>query len=466
MSGLERAIDKMRAAGVPQRAIDVFAYYYGELVVGATGMIPEDSVTGLTDVARADEEVRAYVGTGPRKREVPPAVRAAAAQTVVVKLNGGLGTTMGLDRAKSLVPVRDGLSFLDVIATQVKHVRAKLDVALPIVFMNSFATHDDTMDAIAKHDLAVGELPLAFLQNQEPKLLLDDLTPVSWPADPRLEWCPPGHGDLYTALETSGVLQALLDAGFRYATVSNSDNLGAVPDPAMMAWFAATGAPCAMEVCRRTAADVKGGQLVVRRSDGRLVLRETAQTPEDDAAFAADIDRHRYFNTNSLWFDLEQVAAALADRDGVLGLPLIRNVKTVDPTDPESPKVVQIESAMGSAIEVFEGAVALEVDRSRFRPVKSTDDLLVLRSDVYELGHDGVLQSVAEPPLVKLDARYFRTIADFEARVPVAPSLRDASSFTVEGDWSLGSGVTVTGDVRLTDEGSEQRVPDGARLLG
>lgn len=457
-SALERAIDKMRAAGVPQRAIDVFAYYYGELVGGATGMIPEDSVTSLTDVASADDEVRGYVGTA--------AAREAAAQTVVIKLNGGLGTSMGLDRAKSLVPVRDGLSFLDVIATQLKHVRATLDVALPIVFMNSFATHDDTMEAIAKHDLAVGDLPLAFLQNQEPKLLLEDLTPVTWPADPRLEWCPPGHGDLYTALETSGVLQALLDAGFRYATVSNSDNLGAVPDPAMMAWFAATGAPFAMEVCRRTAADVKGGQVVVRRSDGRLVLRETAQTPSDDAAFAADVDRHRYFNTNSLWFDLEQLAAALAEREGVLGLPLIRNVKTVDPTDPSSPKVVQIESAMGAAIEVFEDAVVLEVTRSRMRPVKTTDDLLLLRSDVYEVGEDGVVRSVADPPLVRLDPRYFKTIADFDARIPVAPSLRDANSFTVEGDWSLGSDLVVRGDVRLEDEGRGQRVPDGARLLG
>ncbi|HUS21169.1 MAG TPA: UTP--glucose-1-phosphate uridylyltransferase [Aeromicrobium sp.] len=451
-------MQKMRAAGVPQRAIDVFAYYYGELVEGATGMIPEDSVDGLANVARADEEVRRYVGT--------ESARAAAAQTVVVKLNGGLGTTMGLDRAKSLVPVRDGLSFLDVTATQVKHVRTTLDVALPIVFMNSFATHDDTMAAVAKHDLAVGDLPLAFLQNQEPKLLLDDLTPVSWPADPRLEWCPPGHGDLYTALETSGVLQALLDAGFRYATVSNSDNLGAVPDPAMMAWFAATGAPFAMEVCRRTEADVKGGQLVVRRSDGRLVLRETAQTPLEDAAFAADIDRHRYFNTNSLWFDLEQIATALADRGGVLGLPLIRNVKTVDPTDPSSPKVVQIESAMGAAIEVFEDAAVLEVERSRHRPVKSTDDLLVLRSDVYQFGPDGVVESVADPPLVRLDPRYFKTITDFEARIPVAPSLREAKSFTVEGDWTIGSDVVIRGDVRLEDEGPGRRIPDGARLLG
>jgi UTP--glucose-1-phosphate uridylyltransferase len=456
MLGLDLATQKMRSAGVSQTAIDVFAHYYRELVDGATGMIPEESVERLVDVALADEQVPRYVGTD--------AAREAAARTVVIKLNGGLGTTMGLDRAKSLVTVRDGLSFLDIIARQVEHVRETLDVQLPIVFMNSFATHDDTLAALAPHDLAVDGLPLAFLQNQEPKLRLDDLTPVEWPADPRLEWCPPGHGDLYTALESSGVLRALLDAGIRYAAVSNSDNLGAVPDPAMMAWFAASGAPFAMEVCRRTPADVKGGQLVVRRSDGRLVLRETAQTPPEDAEFAADISRHRYFNTNNLWLDLEQLAAALAERSSVLGLPLIRNVKTVDPTDADSPQVVQIESAMGAAVEVFADAVALEVSRSRMRPVKTTDDLLLVRSDVYRMGEDGVLTATAEPPLVRLDPRFFRTIADFEARIPEPPSLRDASEFRVEGDWTFGTDVVVAGDVRLADDGTGNRVPDHARL--
>ncbi|MFL6089719.1 MAG: UTP--glucose-1-phosphate uridylyltransferase [Aeromicrobium sp.] len=456
MLGLESATQKMRDAGVSQIAIDVFAHYYRELVDGATGMIPESSVDQLVEVAQAADQVAHYVGTD--------TARAAADQTVVLKLNGGLGTTMGLDRAKSLVTVRDGLTFLDIIVRQVQHVRESLGVRLPIMFMNSFATHDDTLAALKPYGLEVDGLPLAFLQNQEPKLRLDDLTPIEWPADPRLEWCPPGHGDLYTALETSGVLRALLDAGIRYASVSNSDNLGAVPDPAMMAWFAASGAPFAMEVSRRTAADVKGGQLVVRRSDGRLVLRETAQTPPEDAEFAADIERHRYFNTNNLWFDLEQLAAALAERSGVLGLPLIRNVKTVDPTDASTPPVVQIESAMGAAVEVFEGAVAIEVSRSRMRPVKSTNDLLLVRSDVYDMGEDGVLHAVVDPPLVRLDPRFFKTIADFEARVPAAPSLRDATSFTVEGDWTLGSDVAVTADVRLEDDGTARRVPDHTRL--
>ena len=99
------------------------------------------------------------------------------------------------------------------------------------MFMNSFRTRDDTLAALARYDdLAVDGLDLDFLQSQEPKLRADDLTPVEWPADPSLEWCPPGHGDLYTSLVTSGVLDRLLELGYRYASVSNSDNLGAAPE--------------------------------------------------------------------------------------------------------------------------------------------------------------------------------------------------------------------------------------------
>ncbi len=183
------------------------------------------------------------------------------------------------------------------------------------------------------NDLAVGDLPLDFLQNAEPKIRVDDLTPVSWPADPTLEWCPPGHGDIYTAILASGVLEQLLDAGFRYASASNSDNLGAVPSPRIAGWFAASGAPYAAELCPRTLADKKGGHLAIRKSDGRLILRDTAQTAPEEMDFFTDEFRHPFFHTNNLWFDLEKLHAALTERGAVLGLPLIRNVKTVDPTD-------------------------------------------------------------------------------------------------------------------------------------
>ncbi len=446
----------MSDAGVPQRAIDVFSSFYAQLEEGATGMIREADVDPLVDIDHAgaisltDEECRA-----------------AAAVTAVIKLNGGLGTSMGLDRAKTLLPVRPDLTFLDVIAGQVLALRKELGVEMPLLFMNSFRTRDDTLAALAGYDdLAVAGLPIDFLQNREPKLRADDLSPVDWPADPTLEWCPPGHGDLYTALEVSGILDALIDAGYRYATVSNADNLGAAPDPAMMGWFAASGAPYAAEVCRRTPADVKGGHIVVRKADGRLVLRETAQTPDEDAAAAADPERHRYFHTNNLWFDLRVMKRTLEERNGILGLPLIRNAKNVDPTDPTSPQVIQIESAMGAAVEVFDGATAIEVDRSRFLPVKTTNDLLLLRSDVYGVGDDFRVRSqVGETPLVDLDRRFFTTIADFDARLPNPPSLVGAASLTVKGDWRFGPDVVVRGDVTLDDTGMAESV-DSATTLG
>ena len=220
-----------------------------------------------------------------------------------------------------------------------------------------------------------------------PKIAADDLQPVSWEADPSLEWAPPGHGDLYTALVTSGMLDTLLEHGYRYAFVSNSDNLGAVLDPRILAWVAREELPFAMEVAGRTEADRKGGHIARLEGDG-LVLRETAQTPEEDLASLQDVGRHRYVNTNNLWVGLEALRDTLEARDGVLGLPIIVNHKTVDPSDPDSTPVVQLETAMGAAIGVFEGARALHVPRRRFAPVKTTNDLLALRSDAYVLLDD------------------------------------------------------------------------------
>ena len=374
-TGLRLAQEKMAAAGIPQQAIDVFTHYYRQLEEGVSGFIPEDTIEPLLDPSMLSDAAVSEEDAA-----------TALEQTVIIKLNGGLGTSMGMDKAKSLLPVRNGKSFLDIIVDQVRHARAAYGIQLPLLFMNSFRTHDDTLAALARYgDLAVAGLDLGFVQNQEPKLRADDLTPISWPADPSLEWCPPGHGDLYTALTTSGMLDRLLSLGYRYASVSNSDNLGAAPNAVIAGWFATTGAPYAAEICRRTAADRKGGHLAIRKSDRRLILRDTAQTPKEEMDYFTDEFRHPFFHTNNLWFDLEALARTLRERKSVLGLPLIKNEKTVDPADPSSPKVIQIETAMGAAIEVFEGATAIGVGRDRFLPVKTTSDLLVLRSDAYDV---------------------------------------------------------------------------------
>lgn len=457
MSGLDRARQKMEQAGVAPEAIEVFSHYYAQLESGATGLIPEDTISPLTDT---DQLADVQISENEQQ--------AALAKTAIIKLNGGLGTSMGLEKAKSLLPVRDGKTFLDLIAAQVLAARESYGVDLPLIFMNSFRTHDDTVAALQPYEgLVVNGLPLDFLQNREPKLLASDLTPVEWPADPSLEWCPPGHGDLYTAVLASGVLQALRDAGCRYASVSNADNLGAAPNAAIAGWFAASGAPFAAELCRRTKADLKGGHLALRKSDSRLILRDIAQTPDDEMKYFTDEQRHPFFNTNNLWFDLDALQRTLVERKGVLGLPLIKNVKTVDPTDSSTPEVIQIESAMGSAVEVFEGAKAIVVGRERFLPVKTTDDLLLLRSDCYTVGDDGTIASATETvPLIDLDSRYYKKIAAFDAHFPAGPpSLVEAERLSIKGDWTFGRDVRVEGAVTLEDDGTSHVIPDG-KVIG
>lgn len=455
-NGLNAAQKKMRDAGVAQQAIDVFSHYYRELENGATGLIPEDTIEPLTQIDSLDS-----VSVSPEQ------ARDALSKTVLIKLNGGLGTSMGMDKAKSLLPVRDGKTFLDLIVGQVKAARVKYGVTLPLIFMNSFRTRCDTLEALAAHPgIEVDGLPLDFLQNREPKLRADDLTPVTWEADPELEWCPPGHGDIYTALVASGVLDALLERGYRYAMTSNSDNLGAAPSALIAGWFAASGAPYAPEMCRRTPADVKGGHLAVRKSDGRIILRDTAQTPAEEMHYFTDQFRHPFFHTNNLWFDLQVLRDTLVQRDGILGLPLIKNAKTVDPSDSSSTPVIQMETAMGAAVEAFEGATAIEVPRSRFLPVKTTNDLLLVRSDVYELDEDGLLQMAADQACtVNLDTRYYKKIKDFEARFPAGvPSIRHARTFRVEGDWTFGRGVVATADAVVSQDGAPGTIADGTQL--
>lgn len=449
-AGLNRARDKMVDAGVDEVAIETFAHYYRLLEHGETGMIPESSIEPLDMESLDDVEVS--------DDDAAEAIR----QTAVIKLNGGLGTSMGMDRAKSLLCVRRGLSFLDIIARQVLHLRGEYDAPLPLIFMNSFRTSADTMAALARYDaLPVEGLPLEFLQNKEPKLLEKDLSPVSYPKDPDLEWCPPGHGDLYTALRGTGLLSRLIDAGYRYVFVSNSDNLGAVPDARVAGWFATSGAPFAIEAVRRTPSDRKGGHFARRKQDGRIVLRESAQTLPEDREALADLSRHKYCSTNNLWFDLVAMQELLDARGGILGLPMIKNVKNVDPADPSTPKVIQVETAMGAAIEVFEGARTIEVGRDRFVPVKTTNDLLVLRSDVYDLRKDFVLdQAVDEVPYVDLDDDFYKHVTEFDKRfADGAPSMKEASALRVEGDWTFGRGVKVVGDVVLKATAAQRVAP-------
>ena len=388
----------------------------------------------------------------------------------VIKLNGGLATTMGLRQPKSLIEARDGHSFLEIIVGQLLALRRHYGVRLPLMLMNSEATRAQTLLALERYpELDVG-LPIEFMQSMIPKLEEETLAPVTWPKEPALEWCPPGHGDVYGALRRSGLLGRLLDEGFRYAMISNSDNLGARVEPRIPAHMAAEGIPFLMEVVEGTGAERKGGHLARRRADGQIVLRESAQVaPEDEQSFS-DYRRWHYYNTNNLWIDLPALAETLERSAGVLELSLIVNRKTVDPRDPSSTPVLQLESAMGSAVQSFPGARLLCVPRERFVPVKTTNDLLVLRSDIYTVDDQMLVAPAPERdgklPFVDLDKRFYGVLEEFDRRFPDgAPSLASAQRLVVRGDVTFGADVIVRGTVELqTDE--PLRIEDGSVLDG
>jgi UTP--glucose-1-phosphate uridylyltransferase len=448
--------ERMAGAGLPDVAIRTFKYYYEKLAAGSTGLIAEDEIAPV-DALPDLETLPAELATKGR---------AALSRTVLLKLNGGLGTSMGLEKAKSLLTVKDGYTFLDVVARQALAAR------VPLVLMNSYNTHDDSLAALAAYEELQGSIPLDFLQHRAPKVLQADLSPAIWPQEPELEWCPPGHGDIYPALVTSGMLDTLLDNGYEYAFVSNADNLGAVLDPVLLGYFASEGLPFLMEVADRTHADRKGGHLARHAGDGRLLLRESAQCADADMPAFQDYRKHRYFNTNNLWLNLSALKRVLVKNQGVLGLPLIRNSKTLDPRDEASPPVYQLETAMGAAIAVFEGAGALRVPRTRFAPVKTCADLLAVRSDAYLLTDDW--QVVAHPdcrvcPLdVTLDNDYYRLIDELEARFPYGPpSLIECRRFVVQGDVRFGRDVTCWGEVEVANVSMGQgAIADGSVLEG
>ena len=417
---LDQARRKLEEDGASEGVVAAFERRFAQLGDPQAGMLHGDELEPVEEPPALDDLPEG---------QAPP--------IAIVKLNGGLGTSMGLTGPKSLIEVKPGVTFLDVIARQAQAARA------PLVLMTSFSTDEATRST----NIAAR----TFLQSREPKLREDDRRPVEWPEDPALEWCPPGHGDVYVSLAASGTLDALLDEGIAYAFLSNSDNLGATPDPRIAAWAAAQQVPFVMEVVRGAAADRKGGHIARRRDDGRIVLRETAQTPPDDGSFT-DVERWRFYNTNNLWVDLRALKALLADDPAGPELPLIVNRKTVDPRDAHSTPVLQLETAMGAAIGAIEGARAVRVPRTRFAPVKTTDDLLVIRSDAYTLD-DGHLRPTfdGDPPVVALDPDHYKSLSDLERRFPKGPpSLRHARSFTVKGDVTFGAGTVVRGDGEVT----------------
>ncbi len=437
-SYLSEFVEIMTKEGLEDLVIQSFSNAYYKILEGATGTLSEAEIE-----PPANENLIDYDSL--ESAASPPLENLA-----VIKLNGGLGTSMGLKKAKTLLKIKGENNFLDVIAKQILQLRKDSGKDIPLILMHSFNTQTDSLSYLEKYsELALPHIPIDFVQNKFPKIKLTDLSPLKNKND-NLNWNPPGHGEIYTALAISGVLDNLITQGFEFAFISNSDNLGAVIDEKILAHFAEEQLPFLMEVCKRTEMDKKGGHLAQSKR-GQLMLRETAQCPDNEVDLFQDINRYSYFNTNNLWVNLKALKQRLYETRYLLPLTMILNKKEVD-----GEKVYQVESAMGAAISVFKNSRAIIVHRDRFAPVKKTNDMLAILSDAYELTSENKLKLINEygkVPHIELNEEFYNDINEFEKRFTNGiPSLKKCKNLIVTGDVYFGNNVEIRGDVRITKD--------------
>ncbi|CAK9153062.1 unnamed protein product [Ilex paraguariensis] len=378
---------------------------------------------------------------------------------VVLKLNGGLGTTMGCTGPKSVIEVRDGLTFLDLIVIQIETLNSKYGCNVPLLLMNSFNTHEDTQKIVEKYSKSNIQIH-TFNQSQYPRLVAEDFIPLPCKGNSGKDgWYPPGHGDVFPSLMNSGKLDSLLSQGKEFVFVANSDNLGAVVDLKILNHLIQNKNEYSMEVTPKTLADVKGGTLI--SYEGKVQLLEIAQVPDEHVNEFKSIEKFKIFNTNNLWVSLKAIKR-LVQADA-LKMEIIPNPKEVDGI-----KVLQLETAAGAAIRFFDHAIGTNVPRSRFLPVKATSDLLLVQSDLYTSSDGFVIRNEARAnpanPSIELGPE-FKKVGNFLGRFKSIPSILELDSLKVTGDVWFGSGITLKGKVTVAAKpGVKLEIPDGAVL--
>jgi len=379
----------------------------------------------------------------------------------VLKLNGGLGTTMGCTGPKSVIEVRSDSTFLDLTVEQIKNLNSLYGSSIPLILMDSFNTHSDTTNIISKYRGMEHVRIESFNQSRFPRILKDSLLPLAQDAiGDKEHWYPPGHGDVYQAFFSSGLLDKLIKEGKEYVFISNVDNLGATVDFTILNWMHDNAIDFVMEVTDKTRSDVKGGTLI--EYEGKAKLFEIAQCPPNKLDEFKSIKKFKIFNTNNLWVRLSSIKA-IVEQNKLRDMDVIVNYKKVYNKD-----VIQLETACGAAIHFFNNAKGVNVPRSRFLPVKSTSDLLVIQSNLYNL-NDGYLvmspkRAYPSVPLINLGAE-FKKVSDFLTRFKSIPNILELDQLTISGDVWIGSGVTLRGTVIIVaNHGNRIDIPDGSIL--
>nr|QBH73764.1 UTP-glucose-1-phosphate uridylyltransferase 2 [Aphelinus abdominalis] len=397
----------------------------------------------------------------------PEEIKELLSKLVVVKLNGGLGTSMGCHGPKSVISVRNGLTFLDLTVQQIENLNKTYGSNVPLVLMNSFNTDDDTQKIIRKYKGIDIEIH-TFNQSCYPRINKESLLPIAKHSHIHEDleaWYPPGHGDFYESFRNSGLLKLLLSQGRKYCFMSNIDNLGATVDLRILRLLLgqekAQDIEFLMEVTDKTRADVKGGTLI--QYDDKLRLLEIAQVPKEHAEDFKSVKTFKYFNTNNLWIKLEAIDRVL--NSGTLDLEIIVNPKTFE----NGLNVIQLETAVGAAMKCFNGSCGIHVPRSRFLPVKKTSDLMLVMSNLYTLRNGSLAMSPQRmfptTPLVKLGDNHFSKVKEFLSRFPTIPDILELDHLTVSGDVTFGTKVTLKGTVIIiANQGERIDLPSGTIL--
>jgi len=384
-------------------------------------------------------------------------------QLVVIKLNGGLGTSMGCHGPKSAIPVRNDLTFLDLTVQQIEYLNKKYDANVPLVLMNSFNTDEDTMKIIRKYSGFKVQIR-TFNQSRYPRINKESLMPVarSCRTDQDIEaWYPPGHGDFYQAFSNSGLLDEFVDEGKKHCFISNIDNLGATVDLNILNFIAKESKEFVMEVTDKTRADVKGGTLI--QYEGKMRLLEVAQVPKEHEDDFKSVKKFNVFNTNNLWMSMPAIQRVVDER--TLDMEIIVNPKTLE----GGLNVYQLETAVGAAMKCFDSQLGINVPRSRFLPVKQTSDLLLVMSNLYSLDHGALhmspMRMFPSTPLIKLGENHFKKVAAFLSRFGSIPDVLELDHLTVSGDVTFGRGVSLRGTVIIiANHGDRIDIPAGAIL--
>lgn len=376
----------------------------------------------------------------------------------VLKLNGGLGTSMGCSGPKSSIEVKDYLNFIDLTVRQLEHFNSTYNASVPLVLMNSYNTHEQTSKLVSKYKGV-----WLFEQSAFPRIFSDTLMPVLSDSSVKESdgWYPPGHGDLFESLNESGMLDKLLEEGKEYLFVSNADNLKAGIDLSILQYVIKDEIEFLMEVTKKTRADIKGGTLI--EYEGVLRLLELAQVPEDKKTDFTSIRKFKIFNTNSIWINLRALKRVL-EQDS-MDLDIIENKKKL----PNGESIIQLETAIGASIKYFSNTRGLVVPRSRFLPVKTCSDLFLLQSTLFKISHGTLTISpkrISDSiPIIRLVGSSFKTVSSYKKHVKGPVIIDDLDHLTVSGNVVIGKNVELKGTVIIiAEEGKSIYIPDGTVL--